>query len=176
MCSQTSHLMSTTVLSLLFLEHYSTSLCRWIQWIFLCMDYVSERMFVQAGSSFSPRFSSSQMCCCLHVWQSGINAKNTFIFYHKWTKKNQNDNFTYEFSDRKNLPLFKLSALLPEPSCPAATGEVQQLLWAQKEKSWVACSKENIASWFALSPVCAGNSFIMGWKLKKGKEASIKCP
>lgn len=87
MCSQTSHLISTTVLSLLFLEHYSTSLCRLIQWIFLCMDYVSECMFVQADSSFSSRFSSSQMCCCLHVWQSGINAKKMFIFYHKWTTK-----------------------------------------------------------------------------------------
>lgn len=73
-------------------------------------------------------------------------------------KKNQNDNFTCEFSDRKNLPLFKLPALLPEPSCPAAPGEVQQLFWAQKEKSWVAFSKENIASWFAPSPVCAGTA------------------
>lgn len=158
-------------------EHYSTSLCRLIQWIFLSMDYVSECLFVQAGSSFSSRFSSSPMCCCLHVWQSGINAKNIFIFHHKWTKKkNQNDNFTYEFSDRKNLPLFKLSALLPEPSWPAPTGEAQQLFWAQKEKAWVAFSKENIASWFAPSPVCAGDSFITGWEVKKEKEASINCP
>lgn len=130
----------------------------------------------KAGSSSSSRFSSSPMCCCVHVWQSGINAKNIFIFYHKWTTKNQNDNFTYELSDRKSLPLFKLLALLPEPSCPASTGEVQYLFWAQKVKSWVAFSKANIALWFAPSPVCAGNSFIMGWEVKKEKEASIKCP
>lgn len=104
MCSQTSHLMSTTVLSLLFLEHYSTSLCRWIQWIFLCMDYVSECMFVQAGSSFSPRFSSSQMCCCLHVWQSGINAKNMFIFYHKWTQKKSERQFHIWVQWQKESP------------------------------------------------------------------------
>lgn len=48
--------------------------------------------------------------------------------------------------------------------------------WAQKEKSWAACSKENVVSWFVLSPVSAGNNFIMRWKLKKGKKASIKCP
>lgn len=43
---------------------------------------------------------------------------------------------------------YLLSALLPEPSCPASTGEVQQLFWAQKEKSWVAFSKENIRGFF----------------------------
>lgn len=118
-----------------------------------------------------PKCAAAYMCGNL-----GLTLKICLYFIINEHKKNQNDNFTYEFSDRQTLPLFKLSALLPEPSCPAATGEVQQLLWAQKEKSWVACSKENIASWFALSPVCAGNSFIMGWKLKKGKEASIKCP
>lgn len=40
----------------------------------------------------------------------------------------------------------------------------------------MAFSKENIASWFAPSPVYAGNSFIMGWKVKKKKEVSIKSP
>lgn len=75
------------------LEHYSTSLCRLIQWTFLSMDYVSECMFVQAGSSFSSRFSSSPMCCCLRVWQSGINAKNIFIFYHKWTTTKKSEQF-----------------------------------------------------------------------------------
>lgn len=67
-----------------------------------------------------------------------------YFIINEQKKKNQSDNFTYELSDRKNLPLFKLSALLPEPSCPASTGEVQQLFWAQKEKSWVAFSKANI--------------------------------
>lgn len=105
----------------------------------------------------------------------GLTLK-IYLYFIRNEPKNQNNNFTYEFSDRKNLPLFKLSALLPEPSCPASTGEAQQLFWAQKEKSWVAFSKENIASWFAPSPVCAGNSFIMGWEVKKEKEASMKCP
>lgn len=126
-------------------------------------------------SSFSSRFSSSLMCCCLHVWQSGSNTKNIFIFYHKWKKKKSEQQFHIWFQ-RQNLPLLKLSALLPEPSCPASTGEVQQLFWAQKQKSWVAFSKGSIASWFAPSPMCAGKSFIMGWKVKKGKEASIECP
>lgn len=118
-----------------------------------------------------PQCAAAYMCGNL-----GLMLKIYLYFIINEQKKNQNDNFTYELSDRKNLPLFKLSALLPEPSCPASTGEVQQLFWAQKEKSWVAFSKANIALWFAPSPVCAGNSFIMGWEVKKEKEASIKCP
>lgn len=35
-------------------------------------------------------------------------------------------NFIDEFSDRKKLALFKLSALLPEHSPPAFSGEVRQ--------------------------------------------------
>lgn len=63
-------------------------------------------------------------------------------------------------------------------SLPAqpSQGKFNRSFWAQKEKSWVAFSKENIASWFAPSPVYAGNSFIMGWKVKKKKEVSIKSP
>lgn len=146
------------------------------------MDYVSECMFVQAGSSFSSRFSSSPMWCCLHAWQSGINAKNIYIYFivneQKYSERQLN--FIYEFSDRKNLPLFKLPALLTEHSSPAFTGEVRQLSWAQhspsRQKSWVAFNKENIASQLAPSLMWAGNSFINGCEVKEGKEASIKCP
>lgn len=64
-------------------------------------------------------------------------------------------NFIYEFSDRKNIPLFKLSALLTEYSSPAFTGEERQLAWARRspsrQKSWVAFTKENIASQLAPS-------------------------
>lgn len=75
------------------LEHYSTSLCRLIQWIFVSVDYVSECMFVQAGSSFSSRFSSSPMCCCLRVWQSGINAKIYIYILSQMNKKKKSEQF-----------------------------------------------------------------------------------
>lgn len=89
-------------------------------------------------------------------------------------------NFIYEFSDRRNLPLFKLSALLTEHSSPAFTGEVRQLSWAQhspsRQKSCVAFNKENIAPQFAPSLMGVGNSFINGCEVKEGKEISVRCP
>lgn len=162
----TSHEHNSTVSQSIIPHHcadwYNGFSSAWIMSVNVCL-YKQALVLV-------PRFSSSPMCCCLHVWQSGINTKNIFIFYQKWTTtKNQNDNFTYEFSDRKNLPLLKLSSAA-WASCPASTGEVQQLFWAQKEKSWVAFSKENIASWFALPQCVLGTASSWDGKWRKRRK------
>lgn len=153
-------------------EHYSTSLCRLIQWIFLSMDYVSECMFAQAGSSFSFRFSSSPVCCCLHVWQSGINAKNIFIFYHKWTKKKIRMTVSHTSSVTERIFHYLNSQLccLSLPDQPPQ-GKYNSFFGPRKRNPGWPFSKENIASWFAPSPVCAGEQLHHGMESEEREES-----
>lgn len=88
----------------------SVNVCLYKQALVLALDLVN------------PQCAAAYMCGNL-----GLMLKIYLYFTINEQNQNQNDNFTYEFSDRKNFPLFKLSALLPKPSCPAFTGEVQQI-------------------------------------------------
>lgn len=174
-----------------FHEHYSTvsSIFRELFHLFHCADWyngfyslwiVSECVFVQAGSSCSSRFSSSPIWCCLHAWQSGINAKIYIYFHHKWTKIFRKTIKFHIWAHWWNLPLFTLYALLTEHPPPALTGAVRQVSWTQNSPSerrsgWPLTKKTAVCS-------TACSCLDMSWEqlhqrqVKEGKEASIKCP
>lgn len=139
-----------------FHEHYSTvsSIFRELFLLFHCadryngfysMDYVTECVFVQAGSRFSlpPNVMLSYMRGNLELM---LKIYIYFIINEQKYSEGQLHSI-YELNDRRNLPWFKLYALLTEHCCPAFMGAVRQLSWAQsnpcREKAWGAFHKEN---------------------------------
>lgn len=90
-----------------------------------------------------PQCAAAYMCGNL-----GLTLKIYLYFIINEQKKKIRMTISHMSSVIERIFHYLLSALLPEPSCPASTGEVQQLFWAQKEKSWVAFSKENIRGFF----------------------------
>lgn len=107
----------------------SVNVCLYKQALVLVLDLVH------------PRCDAAYMCGNL-----GLMLKIYIYFIINEQKYSERQfSFIYEFSDRKTLPLFKLSALLTEHSSPAFTGEVRQFSWAQhspsRQKSWVAFNK-----------------------------------
>lgn len=168
--------MSTTVLSLLFSENYSTYFIVQID----TMDFTLYGLSVNVCSYkqalavvldlVHPQCDAAYMHGNL-----GLMLKIYIFFHHKWTKIFRKTTKFHIWAHWWNLPLFKLYVLLTEHPPPALTGAVRQVSRTQNSPSegrsrWPLTKQ--FAPQLAPSLTWAGNSFI-NVKWRKGKKLPL---